>query len=767
MTGLNKVFHQKIVFLLALLSIQVSLAFAQNSIKLTVDATDAGKNILRVRETMPVKSGELTLFYPKWIPGEHAPTGPINDMVNLFVTANGKPVAWRRDDVEMFAFHLTVPPNTKQIEIAFDDVSQFGTVASAQLSRIKWNRLLLYPEGAKSDSVQIAALLRMPAGWKYATALPVARETANTVDFKPVSLTTFVDSPAVVGKNFRRVPLENEAGAPHEIDIFADAAEDLEYKPETLEGWRNLIKEANLAFGAHHYNSYKFLLTLSDVGGSEGLEHHESSEDGVGEKSLSDQYRLIDLGDLLSHEYTHSWNGKYRRPADLATGDYETPMHGDLLWVYEGLTQYLGHVFPARSGLWTPEVFREVLAADAASLDNQTGRRWRPLVDTARAVQFTYGAPRAWRNERRSVDYYDEGALIWLEADVLIRQKSSGELSLDDFLKKFHGRQTTAPIVVPYNLDEVVKTLNDVLPYDWRGFLNERIYTVEKNAPLGGITNGGWQLVYNDTPNTYVQVGENIGNSTNLFYSIGISVNKDGTISDINPDLAAAQAGLAPGMKITKINAEDFSADRLRTAVVATKNNSPLEFVAENGGATAIYKIDYRGGLRYPHLERDTAKTDILSQVTQPVTALTFRSTSLPAGFVPSSEPHSILFSGASRPRGSARRVEVPNGFANVTDLVLSQTEITNCPANSSPCESSKQTIEITTVAVDPENDVLTYNYTLTAGRIIGQGAKVIWDLTGVQPGTYTITAGVDDGCGVCGKTITKTVKVSEIAKSN
>jgi predicted metalloprotease with PDZ domain len=611
-------FNRKIGFLFALSVFQFfSLAaFAQTSanIKLNLDATDAARNVLRVEETIAVKAGELTLFYPKWIPGEHAPTGTLNDMVNLFVTANGKAIQWRRDDVEMFAFHLTVPAGVKQIEIAFDDVSQPGTIASAQLSRIKWNRLLLYPQGVSSDNIQVTASMKMPADWKYATALPIANETKNAVDFKSVTLTTFIDSPAVVGKNFKRVPLSNEGGASHEIDIFADMPEALEYKPETLAGWKNLVKEANLAFGAHHYNSYKFLLTLSDIGGSEGLEHHESSEDGVGEKSLSDQYRLIDLGDLLGHEYAHSWNGKYRRPASLTTPDFERPQHGELLWVYEGLTQYLGRVFPARSNLWTPEIFRDVMAETAASMDYQTGRRWRPLVDTARAVQFTYGSPRAWMNERRRVDYYYEGSLVWLEADVLIRQKSKGKLSLDDFFHKFHGGQNTAPMVKTYDLDEIVRTLNQVLPYDWRGFFSERVYAVNKRAPLGGITSGGWKLVYNETPNVQIQLEENIYNFTNSSYSIGIFVNKEGAITDVNPDLAAAKAGLAPGMKIVSVGGQNFSSETLHAAIAASKN-SPITIIADNGGSKETYNLNYRGGERYPHLERDQTKPDLLSDV--------------------------------------------------------------------------------------------------------------------------------------------------------
>lgn len=603
--------------------------FAQNSIKLNVDASEAARNILHVKETISVKAGEFTLFYPKWIPGEHAPTGTLNNMANLFVSANGKAIEWRRDDVEMFAFHVTIPEGVKEIEIAFDDVSEPGTTMSAYLARIKWNRLLLYAAGTKSDDVQVTASLKMPEGWKYATALAVPNQTKSkpdsAVDFKSVSLTTFIDSPAIIGKYFKKIPLSNDNGVPHEMDIAADSAAALEYKAETLEGWKNLVKEANLMFGARHYNSYKFLLTLSDTGGDEGLEHHESSEDGVAEKALSDAYLLLDLGDLLGHEFAHSWNGKYRRPLGLSTGDYETPQKGELLWVYEGLTQYLGHVLPARSKLWTAEEFREVIAADAANLDNQTGRRWRPLVDTARAVQFTYPSPRAWQNVRRGTDYYDEGALIWMETDVLIRQKSGGKLSLDAFLKKFYGGQNSAPKVAPYDLDEVIRTLNEILPYDWRGFFNDRVYSVQKNAPLGGITGGGWKLVYNETPNVYIQGDEKAYTFVDAFYSIGIHAGEEGVISDINPDLPAAKAGLAPGMKITKIGDEEFSIEALHKAIAATKTGAPLELTVENGLFSKTYKLNYKGGERYPHLIRDMTKPDLLSEIIKPslITVLT------------------------------------------------------------------------------------------------------------------------------------------------
>jgi predicted metalloprotease with PDZ domain len=613
-------YRRNIFLLLILPALCVSAALAQTAgIKLNVDATEAARNILHVSEKIPVKPGRFRLFYPKWIPGEHSPTGPLNDMVNLFISANGKPVAWTRDDVEMFAFECEIPAGASELEIAFDDVSQPGTTASAQLARIKWNRLLLYPRGVPSDNIQVSASLKLPADWKYATALPVARETGSTADFKSVSLTTLVDSPAIIGKFFAKIQLPGD-GALTEMDMAADNAGALTAQIETLRGWKEMVRQANLMFGARHYNSYRFLLTLSDAGGSEGLEHHESSEDGVGEKALSDQYGLIDLADLLGHEYAHSWNGKYRRPAGLATADFEQPMRGELLWVYEGLTEYLGKVLPSRSGLWTPRMFCESVAFNAADMDHQSGRKWRPLADTARAIQFTYAGARPWRNARRGADYYSEGMLVWLDADILIRQKSGGKLSLDDFLRKFHGGQNSGPAVRPYDLNEIVKTLNEVVTYDWKGFFYERVYSVSMRAPLGGITNGGWKLVYDETPNLQIELGEHLRKTTNLFFSIGILLSKDGEIRDVDPDLPAGKAGLAPGMTIKNVDGREFSAEVMRQALTAAKNNSaPIVLTVDNSGFEQTFDLNYHGGLLYPHLVRDAAKPDLLSGIIRPL----------------------------------------------------------------------------------------------------------------------------------------------------
>ena len=612
----------RLPILFALIQICALTALGQNAvvIKLDVDATQAPRNVLHTRLRIPVKPGPFSFFYPKWIPGEHSPDGPINDMVALRVTANGKAISWTRDPVEMFAFQCNVPAGVSELEVTFDDVSQPGTTMSARLARIKWNRVLVYPRGVNSDAVRVDAAITLPAGWQFATALPAQRERHDEIEFKEVSLTELVDSPMIAGANFRKFTLSSSPVL-HEMDIAADSPSALEVKPSTLQGWQNLVKEANALFGAHHYRSYRFLLTLSDVGGSEGLEHHESSEDGVGEKALSDPGAFVDLGDLLGHEYTHSWNGKYRRPADLTTPDFEQPMHGDLLWVYEGLTEYLGKVLPARSGLWTPENFRESIAAAAAEMDNQSGRNWRPLVDTATAVQFTYSSPRAWMNSRRRVDYYFEGLLLWMEADVIIRRQSQGRLSLDDFCRKFHGAPDTGPIVKTYTFDDIVKTLNDVTPYDWRSFLNERVNLINARAPLGGITNGGWKLVYNETPNEEVKFTEAQRKFINFSYSIGLIVSPEGVVMDVNPELAAFKAGLAPGMKIVGVNGRAWSAEALHDAIAATKNGAAtIELRAENGTFQNDYKLAYRGGERYPHLERDSTKPDVLGEIIKPRT---------------------------------------------------------------------------------------------------------------------------------------------------
>ncbi|MCA1815090.1 MAG: M61 family peptidase [Acidobacteria bacterium] len=591
---------------------------------LAIDATEVPRKLFHARETIPVPGGATTLVYPKWIPGEHGPTGPVTDLVGLHFTAAGKPVTWRRDGADMYAFHLDVPPGAREIEATFDFLSAtsangFTSAASAtpHLAIVTWNQLVLYPQGANPDELSYRASLTLPAGWKYGTALPVARGGArDRVEFSPVSLTTLIDSPVLAGEYFRAIPIDQAHNAV-ELDIAADSAAALEAPPEFVAHMRQLVAETDALFGARHYENYHFLLTLSDHVAHFGLEHHQSNDSRIPERSLVDK----SVGDaalsVLPHEFTHSWNGKYRRPAGLATPDYQQPMLGELLWVYEGLTEYLGDVLTARSGLWTPEQYRDNLAEVAAGLDHRPGRGWRPLVDTTVAAQLLYNASGQWSAYRRGVDFYDEGELIWLDADTLIRERTNGQKSLDDFCKLFHGAPSTPPTVKPYTFDDVVNTLNQVTPYDWRGFLNARLLTTDPRAPLGGITRGGWTLTYNDTPNAVVANGEAVGGGLEAGYSLGLRIDKEGTIADVIPGMPAYAAGLGPNMKIVAVNERGYSSAGLRDAVTAAKADprARIDLLVNNEDTFKTYSLNYHGGWLDPHLERASGAADTLGQI--------------------------------------------------------------------------------------------------------------------------------------------------------
>ena len=599
---------------------------APGPITVAVDATEAPRKILHARLSIPAGPGPVTLMYPKWIPGEHGPTGPITDLAGLKLRAGGKPLSWRRDDVEMCAFHVDVPAGANAIEVSLDfllpaSVSGFSSAASAtaRLAVISWNQVLLYPQGWGSDQLTYVASLRLPNGWEYGTALPVSEETNGSIKFKPVSLTTLVDSPVIAGSRFRSIKLTEGEGPSFQIDMVSDSAEALVMSPDDIAHYKRLVAETEALFGARHYQHYHFLYTLSDYVAHFGLEHHESSDDRVAERTLIDPALRKYSAGLLPHEFVHSWNGKYRRPAGLATPSYEQPMKGELLWVYEGLTEYLGDILTPRSGLWTAEEYRENLARIAGYLDRYPGRTWRPLIDTTIAAQLLYNASSAWAAQRRGVDFYDEGELIWLEADVIIRQKTNGARSLDEFCKRFHGGQNTPPMVKTYTLDDVVNTLNDVAPYNWRDFLTTRLNSTEGHAPLGGITGGGWRLVYTDVQGDYLKAYETAKKTADFSFSVGLLAGEDGVISDVVPGTISAQAGIGPGMKLIAVNGRRYSLQVLREALRAAKSSTdPIELVVENGELTQSYKLAYHDGERFPHLERDPSKPDLLQKIIQP-----------------------------------------------------------------------------------------------------------------------------------------------------
>jgi predicted metalloprotease with PDZ domain len=603
---------------------------AQTPIRLQVDATDAPRRLFHVRMTIPAKPGPMTLLYPQWIPGEHGPTGPVVNLVGLKIQGGGATITWKRDSVNLYAFAFEVPAGVSSVDVAFDYIAppeaagfSSGASTTSELAVLNWNQLLLYPKGADADSIQLQASLKVPAKWRYGTALPVQSETGNEVEFKPASLTTLVDSPLSAGAHYRTIDLGEDLGAPHYLHLAADSDQALEIRPEFIQQYKNLVKETGALFGSRHYRDYHFLYTLSDHVAHFGLEHHESSDDRYNERTLIDPDLQKVSADLLSHEFVHSWNGKFRRPAGLISGakdgGYDVPMKGDLLWVYEGLTQYLGEILAPRSSLRTPEDFRESLAETAADLDNKYGRTWRPLEDTAVAAQLLYYTGEDYDNYRRDVDYYPEGTLIWLEADVMIRQLSKGTKSLDDFCRAFHGGPGGTPALKPFNFEDVVAGLNAVQPYDWAGFLNQRLHSTDAHAPLGGIERSGWKLAYDGVRSDFWKAAEAAGKQTDLSYSIGLKVREDGSIADVQYGGPAQKAGVAPSTTLIAVNNRQFTPTVLREAVAAAAaGDKPLELLVKTGDYYETHRLDYHGGERYPHLVRDSSSPDLLTDIIKP-----------------------------------------------------------------------------------------------------------------------------------------------------
>jgi predicted metalloprotease with PDZ domain len=619
---------------LALAAISLALAAslrAATPIAIQVDATDAPRRIFHVRETIPAAPGKLTLVYPKWIPGEHGPTGPIADLVGLKVTAGGRPVAWRRQPKEMWAFDVDVPEGASSLDATFDYVAapDAWTTATPQLAVVNWWSVMLYPEvaGANANELTFAPSLKLPAGWEHATSLHAARAGGDSISFEPVSLVILIDSPVLAGAHFKTVDLTPGQKPGHWLHIAGDSAASVRISEDDVAAYRRLVAEALALFGSQHYSQYHFLLTLSDHIASNGLEHHESSDNRAAERSLTDPDAKKVLGTLLSHEYVHSWNGKYRRPAGLVNGvsaDYQAPVDSRLLWVYEGMTEYWGDVLGGRSGIRTPEQYRENVAILAGNMERQAGRTWRSLEDTAAAAQLLYFGRPEWASWRRGVDFYPESELVWLEADSIIRTKTGGKKSLDDFSRAFHGGPGGKPDVKTYGFDDVVAALNAVAPNDWAGFFRERIVDVAAPPPFRGIEASGWRVAYSHAKPDLVRAAEEESEVYDFQHSLGIFLKGDGTsgdatdgiIRDVVPGMPAAEAGVGPGMRLVAVNGRRYSVKGLRDALRdAREGGGPLELLVENVDTFKTCRVDYKGGERYPHLERDDAKTDWLTAI--------------------------------------------------------------------------------------------------------------------------------------------------------
>jgi predicted metalloprotease with PDZ domain len=597
---------------------------------LSIDLTDPGRKIIRVHETIPASSGALSLYYPKWIPGEHAPSGPISGITALKISARGTDVVWQRDLVDMYTLHVTVPAGVNALDVDFDFLSplaggQFGQSASVtpRVAVIEWNQLLFYPAGYGAHSIELAPSVKLLPGWQFGTALERAGGSATDVHFKTVNLATLVDSPLLTGIYFRRVDLAPGAKIPVHLDIAADHPADLAMTERQIAQHRALVEQAYQLFGARHYAHYDFLLTLSENTGHFGLEHHESSDDRNNEDLFTDAQGYLAATGLLPHEYVHSWNGKYRRPADLWTPNFNVPMKDDLLWVYEGLTEYYGDVLAARSGMRSDQDYRDALATTTAGMVETPGRSWRPLQDTADEAQILYYTPAAWGNWQRSTDFYDEGELLWLDVDTLIREKSHGQHSLDDFARAFYGMNDGAIAASTYTFDDVVAALTAVQSADWRELLRRRLDVKQPQAPLDGVSRGGWQLAYTDKPSDYWKANDKERKSLNLMPSLGVLINSDddheGELIDVLWNSPAFAAGLAPGMKIVAVAGESFKAERLTDAILAAAHDKkPITLLIKNLDYFMTSNVDYHGGPKYPVLKRLPNTEDRLSNIIRP-----------------------------------------------------------------------------------------------------------------------------------------------------
>ena len=592
------------------------------TVALDVDASDTTQGIFRIHETIPVQSGDLTLLYPKWIPGDHSPSGPVAMLAGLKLSANGKPLKWTRDKYDVYAFHLEVPEGVSSIDANFQYLSDRsgGFEMTDRMLDLEWNKMALYPAGYDSHGINFAPSVTLPKGWQFGSALETASQSGDKTRFKSVPFNTLVDSPIYAGEYFKRVDLTPAGGAPVHMDIVADAPKYLEITPEQLKVHRALVTQATTLFGSHHYDHYDFLFSLSDQLGGNGLEHHQSSENGLGADYFTAWDENAPGRDLLAHEYTHSWNGKFRRGADLWTPNFNVPMGDSLLWVYEGQTQYWGFVLTARSGIWSAQQFRDALAMVAANYDrNREGFQWRTLQDTTNDPTAAHRTGLPYRSWQMSEEYYSAGQMMWLGVDAKIRALTHDHKSLDNFAKAFFGVDNGSFVTKTYTFDDVVASLNGVVNYDWASYLHARINSLD--PPLGqGLEDTGWKLVYTDKPSEYEKHYNSRPESPrhlfNFTWSIGLTMAKDGKINDVRWNGPAFKAGVSTGATLVAVNGQDYSSDVLKDAITAAKGkDTKIKLLMKFQGTTRAVSVDYHGGLQYPHLERIKGSPDYLSEI--------------------------------------------------------------------------------------------------------------------------------------------------------
>jgi predicted metalloprotease with PDZ domain len=599
----------------------------ETPIRITADLTEAPRKLYHAEIDLPAKPGPNTFITPEWIPGNHRPTGPVSDITGIVFTADGKPLYWRRDDQNLYEYHVDVPKGVTTLHAHLDCI--VTARADDKIAVLEWEKLLLYPANIPGRDIAVQPSVTVPAGWGIGTALtPTGSYDPNakvggTTQFEPTTVEQLEDSPVIAGENFHEFALAPEITPRHFIDVVSDEPEDSNLRPQLLDEISNLVRETGASYDSRHYHVYHFLLTLSDLTGGEGLEHGQSSDNGTGERAFASQQGQLGDADLLSHEFTHSWNGKYRRPFNLYQDDFAKMQQGSLLWVYEGMTQYMGNVLAARSGLKSQAAYRDMLALSATQLDYKSGRAWRPTEDTAIAASILRSDGPAWSSWRRGQDYYQEGELFWLDTDTKIRELTNDQKSLTDFQHIFLGKGgNTGPLIVTYNRDELVADLNQVVKFDWASFIHDRIDVINPHADFDGITRGGYKIVYQDHPSESLAAlqrggGRRGGNGPFVWYSLGLQLAADGTIYDVRVGSPADKAKLAPGQKLIAVNNLVFSAEALHQAIVTAKTSTePIHFLMQSEKYITPINIDYHDGERYPAMVRVDGAKDYLDEIT-------------------------------------------------------------------------------------------------------------------------------------------------------
>lgn len=574
---------------------------------LDVDATDVQRAIFTVRQTIPVDSpGRLMLRYPEWLPGKHAPRGMISAIAGLSFSGGGQPLAWRRDPADVFAFHVDVPAGVRQVEARFQFLSptrnsEGRVVMTPAMLNLQWEQVSLYPAGYPTRAIRVQPAVTLPAGWTGIAALDGAQAQGNRIRYATTDYETLVDSPMFAGAYYRRWDLGHDVA----LNVVADEARFLEAQPQHIAVHRALVEETVLLFGHRPFDRYEFLLALTDELGGIGLEHHRSSENSrAPDYFLRWDSKGSERG-LLPHELVHSWNGKYRRPAGLATPDFSVPMDPRLLWLYEGQTSFWDLVLAARSGMQSREMVLGEWARYAATYASQPGREWRSVEDTTLDPIIAARRPRSFPGATRTEDYYNEGSLVWLDVDMTLRALTRGRSGLDDFARIFFAGREGDRGVSTYSFADVVEVLNALVPHDWAGFLSGRINEPGQPAPLGGIERGGYRLVFRDYPNAFDAERARETRALDLSWSLGATVDAGGVVTSVQFDGPMFDQGVTGGARILAVNGVSYTAERMEAAIrAATDRRTPIALLVERNGRYRSIAPAWTGGLRYPHLER-------------------------------------------------------------------------------------------------------------------------------------------------------------------